>query len=163
MPTRGTLAVHASKENAYDALLQACKDMDAKVKIASRDTFTIDGDSGTMWLQNRFSARFHAQLFDHYDGVLVEAFDFSDNMPDKRFLGKLFEKLGKRVSISEPHYAAVQYMETVRDPSVSSSTPLAYDVLTLPKETESRPGLGRLMVKEHKVPHLDYSIKVYGG
>lgn len=163
MPTRGTLAVHASKEDAYDALLQACKDMDANVKIASRDTFTIDGDSGTMWLQNRFSTRFHARLFDHYDGVLVEAFDFSTKVPDKRFLGKLFEKLGKRVSISEPQYAVVEYMETVRQPGVSSSAPLASKGPTLPKEPASRPGLGRLMVQDHKVPRPDYSIKVYGG
>jgi len=62
MPPRAKLAVHASKEDANDALLQACKDMDAKVKIASRDTFTIDGDSGTMWLQNMFSTRVHARL-----------------------------------------------------------------------------------------------------
>jgi hypothetical protein len=48
MPTRGTLAVHAPKEDAYDALLQACKDMGAKVKLASKEAFTIDGESGAM-------------------------------------------------------------------------------------------------------------------
>lgn len=67
----------------------------------------------------------------------------------------LFEKLGKRVSISEPQYAVVEYMETVRQPGVSSSAPLTSKGPTLPKEPASRPGLGRLMVQDHKVPRPD--------
>ena len=69
MPARGTLTIHAKKKDACYALLQACNDMGAKVKMASKDTFTVDGESGAMWMQNRFSARFHARLFDNYDGA----------------------------------------------------------------------------------------------
>lgn len=136
--------------------------MGAKVKLASREAFTIDGDSGAMWMQNRFSFRFHARLFDHYDGVIVEAFDFSPKAPDRRFLGKLFEKLAKRVSVSEPAYAVVEYMETVQKPSSSSSAPVSSDAPTLPKETTAR-SPGRTMIKEHKVKMPSYSIKTEGS
>ncbi|NWG36017.1 zinc ribbon domain-containing protein [Nitrososphaera sp.] len=163
MPTRGTITVHAPKEAAYDALLQACRDVDAKVKIADRDTFTIDGDSGTMWLQNRFSFRFHARLLDRYDGVIVEAFDFSDKEPDRRFLEKLFEKLGKRVEVFTPEYAVVEYMESAQQPASSSATPLGQDAPAPLKDTLDIPRPGRLMVNEDKVPKPAFSIKAYGG
>jgi hypothetical protein len=60
--TKGAVTINVSREAAYDALLAACKDMGAKVKYSDRESFVVDGESGTMWLQNRFSFRVYARV-----------------------------------------------------------------------------------------------------
>lgn len=102
MVTKGTVTINVPREAAYDVLLAACKDMGAKVKYADRGSFVVDGESGTMWLQNRFSSRFYARMRSHYDGALLEVYDFSPKRVDKRFLGALFGKLKKGQAPASP-------------------------------------------------------------
>jgi hypothetical protein len=49
----------------------------------------VDGESGAMWLQNRFSFRFYARVHAQYDDALLEVYDFSPVTLDERYLGTL--------------------------------------------------------------------------
>jgi hypothetical protein len=131
MTTRGVVTVHAEKEAAFHALAAACKDMHAKIKHLDSSSYTIDGESGMIWLQNRFSFTFPARLVDQYDGAVVEVSDFSPFRDDKRFIGKLFGKLKKRISISEPSYGDAQ--------QISNPGPSYSPVYLGPSDTDAPP------------------------
>lgn len=128
MVTRGMVSVNASKQAAYDALLAACKDMSAEVKYASAKSFTVDGQYSTKWLQNRFSFRAYARIRDQHDGVVLDDYGFSPLKMDKKFLGKLFKKIEKNVSATEPAYADVQSIDSVLEQSAPPS-PLVSDAV----------------------------------
>lgn len=69
MPTLGTVALDASsRDAAFDALVAACTEAGAKVKHSDTALYTVDGESGTMWLKNRFSFRFFARIVGESSG-----------------------------------------------------------------------------------------------
>ena len=159
MVTKGALPVNISKEAAYDALLAACKGMGAKVNYADRESFVIDGESDTMWLQNRFSSRFYARVRAQYDGALPEVYDFSPKREDKRFLGKLFEKMKKRASVGEPDYKDVDSIEPESNqgprPAYLQARPMR------PQPARAAPPL--LMVEGGRIKGQEYRVKIEGA
>lgn len=93
MITRGSAIFQSTKDVVFDALLQSCKEIGADVKSVDRTAYRIDGKTGTMWLQNRFSFPFQARLADDDgQGVRLEIYDFFPFAPDKRFIDKLLKK-----------------------------------------------------------------------
>lgn len=64
MITRGSASFAATKDDLFDALQSSCKDVGASIAHADRSLYRMDGKSGMMWLQNRFSFKFSARLLD---------------------------------------------------------------------------------------------------
>ncbi|MGI0021140.1 MAG: hypothetical protein ACREAY_11790 [Nitrososphaera sp.] len=161
MVTRGTISINAPKQAAYDALLAACKDMDAKIKYANAESFTVDGESGTMWLQNRFSFRFYARLRDQHDGAMLEVHDFSPFRMDKKLLRKLFEKIEKKVSVTEPAYDDVQRIDPV--PEQKAPPPSWLPTAPVKAAEPAKAAAPRLLVEGGRIKGREYTVRVEGG
>ncbi|AIC14557.1 zinc ribbon domain-containing protein [Nitrososphaera viennensis] len=130
----------------------SCKEIGADIESADRTTYRIDGKSGTMWLQNRFSFRFHARLADNNDGgqgVRLEIYDFSPFPPDRRFIEKLLKKLVDKIPGSKFEYS-LDCVEQLDDAPVTLTKNAAAPIIV---------NRGRLMVDAHMIPTFEYNLK----
>jgi hypothetical protein len=150
--TRGSASFSATKDSLFDALQSSCKDIGANVAVVDRSTYSIDGKSGTMWLQNRFSFKFHARLVDDGERIKLEVYDFSPVAPDKRFIKKLLDKVAAKV----PPVSTDYNFEVVEGAGGNPLVKVAPAAVLVPSILER----GRLMVQAGLVKTFEYKIKV---
>ncbi|WP_148700467.1 zinc ribbon domain-containing protein [Candidatus Nitrososphaera evergladensis] len=154
--TRGSITFQSTTKDAvFDAFLLSCKQAGADIKSADRTTYRIDGKSGTMWLQNRFSFRFHARLVGDDNGggsqgVRLEVYDFAPSPPDKRFIEKLLKKVVDKIPGGKLEYN----LDCVEQPG---------DAPVVPAKNTAAPiaivSKGQLMADARMIPTFEYSLQ----
>jgi ribosomal protein L40E len=149
--TRGQLVVQAEKDWIFDALLESCKKLKAKVENADRLNYQIDGKSATT--MTRFGQKFHIRLLDAPSATRVEVYDFFPVAPDKRFIEYVFKEFSKLVPVTSGFTVdTVKQIESIQSKaSVDVKSPAAKG---------DRPPLSQLIVDSNLVKKFEYEAKV---
>lgn len=153
MITRGSAVFQSTKDVVFDALLLSCKEIGADVKSVDRAAYRIDGKTGTMWLQNRFSFPFQARLADDDgQGVRLEIYDFFPFAPDKRFIDKLLKKTVTKIPGSKFQYNLDCVDQPIDAPAVQTQTLGA----PAPAATVNK---GQLMADARMIQTFEYHLR----
>ena len=99
MFSRGQALVSQSKDEVFDALIQACKEVKAKIKDADKTRHIIIGKSANTL--SRLSFDFRILINSSNQDTMIEIYDYSPGLmhPDARFIDPLLKSLAQFIPL----------------------------------------------------------------